>query len=69
MNYEDIINTIDDVKEKLEYEYNKWNISDESYIIEECIWIINALEIRLNNLYIQAKKHVISCKTESYFDL
>lgn len=60
MNYENIIKTINYVNQQLEYEYTKWNFSNESYIIEECIWIIKGLEVRLNNLYIEAKKQGIT---------
>lgn len=55
-----IISAINDVNQRLEYEYNIWNGTNDSYIIEECIWSIKSLEIRLNNLYIQAKKYNIS---------
>lgn len=56
MNYETILKNIDDVNQRLAHEYNRWSTSNESYIIDECIWIIQGLEKRLNNLYIQAKK-------------
>lgn len=55
MDYDKIIDSINEVKEKLECEYSKWNESNDWHIIEECIWAIKGLEIKLNNLYIKAK--------------
>jgi hypothetical protein len=55
MGYENILEDINDVKERLYCAYNRWNELDDSYIIEESIWAIKALEIQLNNLYAQAK--------------
>lgn len=60
MDLKSITEAINDVQQKLEYEYSKWNETDDSYIIEESIWIIKSLEVRLNNLYTQAKKYKIS---------
>lgn len=62
MNLQIIMESIKDVNERLECEYSKWNGTDDLGIIEECIWAIQSLETRLNNLYSQAKKHSISCK-------
>jgi len=63
MEYENIMEAINDINQRLECEFSTWNITDDSYIIEECIWIIKGLEIRRNNLFIQAKKQNISLKT------
>lgn len=63
MDYEDIMQAINDVNQRLECEFNTLNITDDSYIIEECIWIIKGLETRRNNLFIMAKKHNISINT------
>ncbi|WP_411679748.1 hypothetical protein [Clostridium thailandense] len=60
MDSKNLMEAINDVNQRLEYEYNKWNATDDSYIIEESIWIIKSLEVRLNNLYTQAKKYRIS---------
>jgi hypothetical protein len=62
MYLKNIMEAIDDVNKKLEYEYNKWNETDDLYLIEECIWTIKSLEIRLSNLYKKAKKCSISCE-------
>lgn len=62
MDFKNIMEAINDVNRRLEYEYNKWNETDDSYLIEECIWTIKGLEIRLSNLYTKAKKYSISCK-------
>lgn len=62
MNLRDIIEAINDVNIKIEYEYNKWNETDDLHLIEECIWTIKSLEIRRNNLYVRAKKLNISHK-------
>lgn len=60
MDFKNIINSINEVNQRIEYEYAKWNETNDSYIIEECIWCIKSLEIRRNNLYTQAKKYGIS---------
>ncbi|KOA18647.1 hypothetical protein CLHOM_29310 [Clostridium homopropionicum DSM 5847] len=60
MDYENIMQAINDVNQRLECEFSTWNITDDSYIIEECIWIIKGLETKRNNLFIQAKKQNIS---------
>lgn len=62
MYLKNIMEAIDDVNKKLEYEYNKWNETDDLYLIEESIWTIKSLEIRLSNLYKKAKKCSISCE-------
>ncbi|KZL91102.1 hypothetical protein CLMAG_28600 [Clostridium magnum DSM 2767] len=60
MDLKNIINDINDVNRRIEYEYNKWNETDDLYLIEECIWTIKSLEIRRSNLYKKAKKSRIS---------
>lgn len=55
MNLKEILESINDVNLRIENEYNKWNETDDLHLIEECIWSIKSLEIRLNNLYIKAK--------------
>lgn len=55
MNLKEIMESINDVNLRIENEYNKWNETDDLYLIEECIWSIKSLEIRRNNLYIKAK--------------
>lgn len=60
MNYNNILEAINDVNQRLECEYTIWNETNDSYIIEECIWNIKSLEIKRNNLYTQAKEYKIS---------
>jgi len=60
MDLKNIMNDIKDVNKRIEYEYNKWNETDDLYLIEECIWTIKSLEIRRGNLYKKAKKYRIS---------
>lgn len=60
MDLKNIVNDINDVNKRIEYEYNKWNETDDLYLIEECIWTIKSLEIRLSNLYKRAKEHKLS---------
>jgi hypothetical protein len=62
MYLKNIMEAIDDVNKRLEFEYNKWNETDDLYLIEECIWTIKSLEIRRSNLYKKAKKSSVSCK-------
>lgn len=62
-NYENIMQAINDVNLRLECEFSTLNLTDDSYIIEECIWIIKGLETRRNNLFIKAKEHNISIDT------
>lgn len=62
MHLKNIMENIDDVNKRLEYEYNKWNETDDLYVIEECIWAIKSLEIRRSNLYKRAKEYNISCE-------
>lgn len=60
MDLKSIMNDINDVNRRIEHEYNKWNETDDLYLIEECIWTIKSLEIRRGNLYKKAKKSRLS---------
>jgi len=62
MDLKNIIKDINDVNIRLEYEYNKWNETEDLYLIEECIWTIKSLEIRRSNLYKKAKLSAVSCE-------
>lgn len=62
MDYETILKSINEVNERIEYEYNLWNRTNDEHTIEECIMIIKGLEIRLNNLYMLAKKNRVPCE-------
>jgi len=62
MDLKNIREAISDVNKRIENEYNKWNETDDLYLIEECIWTIKSLEIRRNNLYTNARKSIVPCK-------